>query len=55
VRGIKTGGFEVAFPRRLTLLLKLINMLPHSLYFAFLTWAMGRRKRPRISGKKSKR
>jgi short-subunit dehydrogenase len=55
VRGIKTGGFEVAFPRRLTLLLKLINMLPHSLYFAVLTWAMGRRKRPRISGKKSKR
>ncbi len=55
VRGLKTGGFEVSFPRRLTLLLKFINLFPSPVYFWFLNWAMGRRKRPRTAGKKSKR
>ena len=44
--GLKTGGFEVTFPRRFTWPLKLINLLPHPLYFAAMNRAMGWRKRP---------
>jgi short-subunit dehydrogenase len=50
--GLKTGGFEVAFPRRLTIFLKLINLFPYPLYFWFVNWAMGLRKR---SSRKRKR
>src|SRR5262245_34416190 len=45
LRGLKTGGFEVAFPRRLSFGLKLMNLLPLPTYFWFVNWAMGRRKR----------
>ncbi len=43
--GLKTGGFEVAFPRRLTIFLKLIHLFPYPLYFWFVNWAMGLRKK----------
>ncbi|MDP3898452.1 MAG: SDR family NAD(P)-dependent oxidoreductase [Mesorhizobium sp.] len=46
VRGLRSGGFEIAFPRRFVLLLKLINLLPHAAYFAVMSRAMGWRKRP---------
>lgn len=44
--GLRTGGFELTFPRRFTWWMKLANLLPHSLYFAIMNWAMGWRKRP---------
>jgi NAD(P)-dependent dehydrogenase (short-subunit alcohol dehydrogenase family) len=45
-RGLRTGGFEVAFPRRFTLFLKLLKLFPHAVYFWFMNWATGWRKRP---------
>lgn len=41
VRGLKTGGFELTFPRRLSWGLKLVNMLPYALYFPLMARAMG--------------
>lgn len=32
--GFEQGGFEIAFPRRMAWLLKAVNLLPYSLYFA---------------------
>jgi NAD(P)-dependent dehydrogenase (short-subunit alcohol dehydrogenase family) len=32
--GFETGGFEIAFPRRMAWLLKAINLLPYPAYFA---------------------
>lgn len=46
LRGLRSGGFEVTFPRRFTYVLKLINLLPHWLYFPLMSRAMGWRKRP---------
>jgi NAD(P)-dependent dehydrogenase (short-subunit alcohol dehydrogenase family) len=34
--GFERGGFEIAFPRRLAWLLKALNLLPFSLYFALV-------------------
>lgn len=36
--GLRTGGFELTFPRRFTWWLKLINLLPYPAYF----WIVGR-------------
>jgi NAD(P)-dependent dehydrogenase (short-subunit alcohol dehydrogenase family) len=44
-RALKSGGFEVAFPRRLTWPLKLINLLPHAAYFALMNRVTGWHKR----------
>lgn len=35
--GLKTGKFEITFPRRFTWMLKIANLLPYPLYF----WLMG--------------
>lgn len=55
VRGLATGGFEVTFPRHFTWVLKFINLFPHPVYFWFMNWAMGWRKRPLGPGRKRKR
>ncbi len=34
VRGLESGRFEISFPRRMTLLVKLLGLLPHPLRFA---------------------
>ena len=44
--GLERGGFEVCFPRRLAWTLKLVNLLPHALYFPLMKRAMGWDKRP---------
>ncbi|OBZ94190.1 oxidoreductase [Pararhizobium polonicum] len=44
--GLKSGGFEITFPRRFTYALKLINLLPYSLYFRLINRATGWKKRP---------
>ena len=42
VKGLKAGRFEIAFPRRMALSLKLLSLLPYPLYFT-LTSKMLRR------------
>jgi len=38
LKGFESGGFEIAFPKRMAWLLKFINMLPYSWYF----WLVGK-------------
>jgi short-subunit dehydrogenase len=47
--GFERGGFEIVFPRRLALLLKLARLMPYRLYFPAVARAtgVGRRKSPR--------
>lgn len=33
VKGLESGGFEITFPKRLSLVLKIVNRLPFALYF----------------------
>jgi NAD(P)-dependent dehydrogenase (short-subunit alcohol dehydrogenase family) len=40
--GFATGGFEIAFPRRMAWLLKALNLLPYRLYFPIVGKALGR-------------
>lgn len=44
--GLRAGGFEITFPRRLSWALKLANLLPHALYFPIMKRAMGWNRRP---------
>jgi NAD(P)-dependent dehydrogenase (short-subunit alcohol dehydrogenase family) len=44
VDGFARGGFEITFPRRMTWLLKLVNLLPYPLYFALARRFAGRRR-----------
>ncbi len=37
LRGFERGGFEIAFPRRLAWLMKVLRLLPYSTYFALLS------------------
>jgi NAD(P)-dependent dehydrogenase (short-subunit alcohol dehydrogenase family) len=46
IAGLKNGGFEISFPRRLSWPMKFLNVLPHPLYFEVLNQVMGWRKRP---------
>jgi NAD(P)-dependent dehydrogenase (short-subunit alcohol dehydrogenase family) len=40
--GFQTGGFEIAFPKRMAWMLKFINMLPYSAYFWLISKTTGR-------------
>lgn len=42
--GFETAGFEITFPRRLSWILKALNMLPYGLYFALMAKATAGRK-----------
>ncbi|MFD9897076.1 SDR family NAD(P)-dependent oxidoreductase [Mesorhizobium sp. UC22_110] len=52
MRGIETGGFEITFPRRFTLWLKVLGMLPHPLRHWFLNRMTGWGDRPLSFGRK---
>jgi NAD(P)-dependent dehydrogenase (short-subunit alcohol dehydrogenase family) len=54
VHGLKAGGFEVTFPRRFTWAVRIIKLLPHPVYFWFMNWATGWRKRPLARSRKLK-
>jgi short-subunit dehydrogenase len=61
IRGLEKGGFEVCFPRRLAWTLKVVDLLPHGLYFPLLGRAMGwnrrtmRREPPAIGSAEAER
>lgn len=42
LEGFETGGFEIAFPRRMAWLLKALNMLPYGAYFTLVSKTTGR-------------
>ncbi|MGL4488579.1 MAG: SDR family NAD(P)-dependent oxidoreductase [Rhizobiaceae bacterium] len=42
--GLETGGFEIRFPRRLAVPLRLVSFLPHRLYFWLIGKATGANK-----------
>lgn len=50
--GIRKGGFEISFPRRLTWPLKLLGVLPRPLCQWLLTALTGWKKRPLAFGRK---
>ena len=54
VAGLKTGGFEVSFPRRLSYALKAFGYLPGSLYYLIVKKVTGWDK-PRVASGKDKR
>lgn len=41
-KGLTAGRFEIAFPRRFVLLLKLFRILPYRLYFPVMRWFVSR-------------
>jgi len=46
--GLKSQSFEISFPKRFTYQLKLLRMLPYSLYFWLLNRSTGWRERPLV-------
>ena len=44
VKGLESGGFEITFPKRLSMVLKLVNRLPFALYFWLVAKATGANK-----------
>lgn len=52
MRGIRSGGFEVTFPRRLTWGLKFLGILPRPLCRWFIVTATGWKNRPLSFGRK---
>jgi NAD(P)-dependent dehydrogenase (short-subunit alcohol dehydrogenase family) len=49
---LRSGGFECSFPRRFTLLLKVLRLLPQPLRFAFINRVTGWNKRPLATAKR---
>lgn len=45
-RGLKSGSFEITFPRRFTFVLKALQFLPYPAYFWLMNAATGWKKRP---------
>jgi short-subunit dehydrogenase len=45
VEGLRRGGFEITFPRRLAYLLKVANLLPNALFFPLMA-RVARRTKP---------
>ena len=41
-RGLASDRFEITFPRRFTVLMKLARLLPYRLYFPLMTRITGR-------------
>lgn len=41
VEGLKGPGFAIAFPRRFSLMLRAIGLLPNQSYFAAIRWMTG--------------
>ncbi len=44
--GLKSQSFEITFPKRFTYMMKLLNLLPYSLYFRLVNRSTGWEKRP---------
>jgi len=53
-QAIKSGGFEVHFPKRFTWFLKILRILPQPLRFWFINRATGWKTRPLANGRKPK-
>jgi len=51
-RAVRSGGFETSFPRRFTISLKLLRMLPFELRFWLIHKMTGWDKRPMAAGRK---
>lgn len=49
-KGLKSGSFEITFPRRFTYVLKLLQFLPYPAYFALMNAATGWKTRPLEAG-----
>ena len=49
-QGLKSGSFEITFPRRFTYVLKALQFLPYSAYFWLMNAATGWKKRPLETG-----
>ena len=45
-KGLKSGSFEITFPRRFTYVLKALQFLPYPAYFWLMNAATGWKKRP---------
>ncbi|MBB3134157.1 NAD(P)-dependent dehydrogenase (short-subunit alcohol dehydrogenase family) [Rhizobium pisi] len=48
--GLKSQAFEISFPKRFTLMLKLARLLPYGAYFALVNRVTGWRERPSAAG-----
>lgn len=49
-QGLKSGSFEITFPRRFTYVLKALQFLPYPAYFWLMNAATGWKKRPLEAG-----
>ena len=49
-QGLKSGSFEITFPRRFTYVLKALQLLPYPAYFWLMNAATGWKKRPLETG-----
>lgn len=54
ISGFERGGFEITFPRRFTWMLKVLRMLPHSVYFPLMKRNTGWNKRKLDFGETTK-